>query len=156
MIAIFAAAAAAAQQPSLAIFEPFVGACFVADFTPTMHDTHCFTPMFGGAHVRDAHEVRENGKVIYAGETIYSRDGGDLVFIYVNSTGGVGRGTLTGDDRTFHFSGTMRGSPDKAPTRIDSDWWLVDADHYEVRSLVPTPSGGFEKPIRFTRIARED
>ncbi len=154
MIAIIAAAAAAANPAPATLdpFAPLVGSCFVAQFTPTMHDTHCFTLLYGGAHVRDTHEVRDGDKAIYAGETIYSRDGNGLVFNYVNSTGGVGRGALSADATTLHFIGAMRGSPDRVATPIDSEWRLIDGDHYEVRSLVPSPSGGFDKPIAFTRV----
>ncbi len=44
-----------AHSPSLAIFKPFVGACWRADFSPTVHDTHCFEAMYGGAHIREIH-----------------------------------------------------------------------------------------------------
>lgn len=154
MIAIFAAAAVAASSPpTLDLFAPLAGSCFVAQFTPTVSDVHCFKAIYGGAHVRDTHEVRDGEKVIYAGETIYSREAGGLVFTYVNSTGGVGHGTLAGGTGTIHFAGSMRGSPGQAAATIDSEWRLIDGDHYEVRSLVPSPSGGFEKPIRFSRVA---
>ena len=156
MIAILAAAVAASAPPStLDIFAPLVGSCFAAQFTATVTDTHCFSAVYGGAHVRDSHQVRDGDKVIYAGESIYSRDGDGLVFTYVNSTGGLGRGTLSSDAPMIHFHGNMRGYPDKAAVPIDSEWRLIDGDHYEVRSLVPSPSGGFDKPIRFARVPAE-
>lgn len=142
----------AAHAPSLAPFKPFVGACWRADFTPTMHDTHCFEEMYGGAHIRDRHEVEDTGKVVYAGETIYSADGPDLVFTYVNSLGGVGLGKVGSTERSLGFTGTMRASPDKPEQPIDSEWRIVDPDRYEVRSLVPQADGKLPPVLTFTRV----
>ena len=134
----------------LSLFGSFVGSCWVADFTPTMTDTHCFESVYDGAHVRDRHEVKENGKTVYAGETIYSVDGGQPVFTYFNSMGGIGRGTFDAHDTTLHFKGSMRASPEASPQPIDSEWRVVDADHYEVRS--PGPSNGGNAVVHFTRV----
>ena len=144
------AIALAASQPGM--FDQFVGACWRAEFSATVNDTHCFEAMYGGAHVRDRHEVRENGKVVYAGETIYSVEGADTVFTYVNSTGGIGRGKVTQAGNLLHFTGSMRGSPDKSPQSIDSEWRLVDNHHYEVRSLVKSPSAPEAAPLKFSRV----
>ena len=147
------AAAPSSQSADLSPFNPFVGACWRADFTATVHDTHCFEQLYGGAHVRDRHEVRDNGKTVYAGETIYSADGDSLVFTYVNSLGGVGHGAARAGGGKLRFSGSMRGSPADAPQPIDSEWRVIDADHYEVRSLVPSKSSQAGKPLVFTRVA---
>jgi hypothetical protein len=85
---ILAAQSAASPVADLSAFKPFVGACWRAEFSATINDTHCFEAMYGGAHVRDRHEVKSDGKIVYAGETIYSADGPNLVFTYVNSLGG--------------------------------------------------------------------
>lgn len=147
------AAAEAAPANRLSMFTPFVGSCWRSHFSATVEDTHCFEPMYGGAHVRDRHEVQENGKTIYAGETIYSADGPDLVFTYVNSLGGVGQGTFRpGTGTTIRFAGKMRASPDRAQQPIDSEWRLLGDDRYEVRSLVKDPSGTVDKPLIFTRV----
>lgn len=145
------AMALAASQPG--IFDQFVGACWRADFSATLTDTHCFEAMYGGAHVRDRHEVKENGKIVYAGETIYSVEGSDTVFTYVNSTGGIGRGKVSRAAELLHFTGSMRGSPGTAPQAIDSEWRLIDGDHYEVRSLVKSPSAPESAPLRFSRVS---
>jgi hypothetical protein len=137
-----------AKAPDLSAFKPFVGACWRADFSAKVRDTHCFQSIYGGAHVRDRHEVRDSGKVVYAGETTYSADGPDLVFTYVNSMGGVGQGKVGAEGSLLGFTGTMRASPDKAEQPIDSEWRIIDADHYEVRSLV-RPTG---KVLTFTRV----
>lgn len=145
-------AAQVAQPADLAPFKPFLGACWRTAFSATVRDTHCFEAMYGGAHVRDRHEVQDGGKTVYAGETIYSADGPDLVFAYYNSLGGVGQGKVGSTQKSLGFTGTMRAAPDKPGQPIDSEWRLIDADHYEVRSLVPTKSGQPEKPLVFTRM----
>jgi hypothetical protein len=152
LVVMLALGAAAAQSSGSAPFDPFVGACWTADFTPTVRDTHCFEAMYGGAHVRDRHEVKENGKVIYAGETIYSLDGKSSVFTYFNSLGGVGHGTLEPNGSTLHFKGSMRASPDKRPQPIDSEWRVIDANHYQVLSLVKPKTGPSNKPLTFIRV----
>ncbi len=146
------AVALALAGADLPMFEPFVGACWRAQFSATVSDTHCFEAMYGGAHVRDSHEVKDGGKVVYAGETVFSVEGPDVVFTYVNSTGGIGRGKVSRAGDILKFAGSMRGSPDKPPQPIDSEWRLVDDDHYEVRSLVKSPSDPTGAPLRFTRV----
>lgn len=143
----------AVQAPAdLSAFAPFAGSCWVADFSPTMSDTHCFEAMYDGAHVRDRHEVKEKGKIIYAGETVYSLDGDSAVFTYFNSLGGIGRGTVQPSGSTLHFKGSMRGSPDKSPQQIDSEWRIVDDDHYDVRSLVKSASTAGNAVLHFRRV----
>jgi hypothetical protein len=149
---LIAAQSAAGQAPDLSLFKPFLGACWRAEFSATVHDTHCFEGLYGGSHVRDRHEVQDNGKTIYAGETTYSADGPDVVFIYVNSLGGIGRGKVKSQAQTLRFTGEMRASPDKAQQPIDSEWRVLDADHYEVRSLVNSPSTGSPEARTFTRV----
>ena len=142
--ALFIAAQALAASPHLSVFEPVIGGCWRAEFSATVTDTHCFEPIFGGAHVRDRHEVRQNGRTVYAGETIYSDDGGKLVFTYVNSLGGVGRGTVNALPSGLQFAGSMRASPARAPEAINSEWRFTGHSSYEVRSISniagsPTP-----------------
>jgi hypothetical protein len=136
----------------LSALKPFVGGCWRAAFSATVADTHCFQGVYDGAHVRDRHEVREGGKTIYAGETIYSADGPQVVFTYFNSLGGVGHGKLSTEGGRTRFTGTMRASPDKGLEPIDSEWRLVDADHYEVRSLVKGGASPPAKPLIFSRV----
>ncbi len=153
-LAFLVALQAVAGPPDLTAFKPFLGACWRADFSARVQDTHCFETMYGGAHIRDRHEVRDDGKIIYAGETIYSADGPDLIFTYVNSLGGVGQGKVGTADNMFGFTGSMRPSPDKPEQEIDSEWRLIDADHYEVRSLIPPKSGQPDKPLTFARVTK--
>lgn len=142
-----APAALAAQ----ALFDGFVGSCWIADFGATMRDTHCFEAMYDGAHVRDRHEVKDRNRIVYAGETIYSMDGATPAFVYFNSLGGVGRGTASRQGALLRFKGSMRASPDKAPQPIDSEWRVLDGDHYDVRSLVKSPSTAGSPVLHFTR-----
>ena len=150
MIVAFAlAAAAAASGPP--DFAMFMDSCWVAQFTPTMTDRHCFTRILGGTHIRDTHEVKEGDTLTYAGETTYSLDGDKVEFTYFSSLGGVGRGSVTQDASAFRFSGVMRPSPGKPEQRIDSEWRRLDDDRYEVRSLVASASTGGNPVIRFSR-----
>jgi hypothetical protein len=149
---LMVAQVATAQPPSLSPFHAFLGSCWRAQISAKVQDTHCFEAMYGGAHVRDRHEMREGAKTTYAGETIYSADGPDLIFTYVNSLGGVGQGKVGSADRLLGFSGTMRASPDKPEQPIDSEWRLIDARHYEVRSLVKSPDGRPRPALIFTRM----
>jgi hypothetical protein len=149
---ILALKAATPAAADLFAFKPFVGACWRAEFSASANDTHCFEAMYGGAHVRDRHEVKENGKTVYAGETIYSADGPDVVFTYVNSLGGVGLGKVAAAGAVVAFTGTMRASPERAKQPINSQWRLIDADHYEVRSLTASGSSQPGKPLLFTRV----
>lgn len=152
MLLLLLAAAQAATAPDLSAFNPLLGACWRTDFSATVSDTHCFESMYGGAHVRDRHEVRDGAKTVYAGETIYSVDGPDLVFTYFNSLGGVGIGKVGASEKMLGFTGTMRAAPDRPEEQIDSEWRLTDADHYEVRSLIPAKDGKPAKPLLFTRV----
>jgi hypothetical protein len=149
---ILAAQAAAVAPAGLTPFDPFVGSCWATDFSATLQDVHCFETMYGGAHVRDRHEVKENGKIIYAGETIYSRNGKGLSFTYFNSLGGIGRGTVEPGGSTLRFKGSMRGSPDKPPQQIDSEWRILDNAHYDVRSLVRSASTAGNAVLHFRRV----
>lgn len=149
---LIAAQATTSAAANLSPFNPFLGACWRAEFSASVSDTHCFEAMYGGAHVRDRHEVKADGKIVYAGETIYSADGPDLVFTYVNSLGGVGAGKVGASNAVLGFTGSMRPSPDKAQVPINSKWRLIDADHYEVRSA--SVSGPPDKPLLFTRVVQ--
>jgi hypothetical protein len=152
LLALLAALQSEFPVPDLSAFKPFLGACWRSEFSATVSDTHCFDTLYRGAHVLDRHEVKDKGKTIYAGETIYSVDGPDLVFTYVNSRGGMGLGKVGTTGRTLGFTGSMRPAPDKPEQEIDSEWRMIDADHYEVRSLVPSKNGQPDKPLIFSRV----
>jgi hypothetical protein len=149
---LMAAQAASASTSNLAPFAPFLGACWRAEFSATVTDTHCFEPLYDGAHVRDRHEVKDGGKTVYAGETTYSAVGSDIVFVYLNSLGGFGQGKVRGGGTALSFTGNMRASPDKPPQPIESEWRILDANHYQVRSLVKSGLRGGNPTLTFTRV----
>lgn len=93
-----------------AIFATVLGKCYVATFGPGLEDTHCYTPVYARAHVRDVHVVRKDGKPVYQGEAIYSATPEGLVFTYVNDDGGSGSGRATVDNGTMRYSMEMRGT----------------------------------------------
>lgn len=150
MILAFALALATAAERKPG-FNMFIGSCWVAQFTATMTDTHCFQRVLGGTHIRDTHHVVEGGRTVYEGETTYSVDGDNMVFTYFNSLGGVGNGVVSQLEYGFRFTGSMRADPTKKPQRIDSEWRVIDDDHYDVRSLVPSASTGGNQVLHFTR-----
>ena len=144
MLMLMAAQMATASIADLSVFKPFIGACWRAELSPLTHDTHCFQAMYGRMHVRDRHEVRQKGKVVYSGETIYSLEGKSIVFTYYTSLGGIGRGTVTREGSTLTMKGSMRSTPADTPRPLISTWKIVDRDHYEVN----TPPSR----TRFTRV----
>ena len=81
--------------------------------------------------MRDRHEVRVDGKTVYAGETLYSVEGKAVSFTYWNSLGGVGRGKAMADGAEVHFAGDMRATPDAASAPFTATWRKVDGG-YEV------------------------
>lgn len=107
----FLAVAAVAHPADLVPFNPFVGACWRAELSVSVHDTHCVKTLYGAAHVLDRHEVQDHGKTIYAGETIYSADGSQLIFTYINSLGGVGHGTAQAEKGKLRSSGACAAHP---------------------------------------------
>src|SRR5439155_17344253 len=90
--------AAAAAQPALAAppLQPLallVGHCWTGPAPGNAGiDKHCFDSIYGGQHVRDRHSVIANGEEVYAGESIYSAKGVQVIFTYWNSLGGLGTG----------------------------------------------------------------
>ena len=127
----------------LAVFAPLLGHCFVATLSADTVNRHCFTSLYDGAHVRDAHVVLRKGKQVYAGETTYSAEGSRLLFTYFNSLGGAGKGTGERTGANVDFSGTMRGSPDGKALELKLRWTIGET-FYEVANP-PAPT------LRFVR-----
>ena len=100
------------------------------------------TRILGGTHIRDAHEVQESGHAVYAGETTYSVEGEVSCSLTSIRSAAWGDGTVAEKDDTLRFTGSMRASPDKRAASDQSEWRMVDDDHYEVRSLVRRLAGG--------------
>jgi len=122
-------AAAPVQLGALAPLEPYVGHCWVTQVSPETTDRHCFRPVYGGKHVRDAHVVVHSGQSVYEGETIYSAEDGAIVFTYFNSLGGVGRGTATATGGELKFELLMRATPEAKPERFETVWRRTPAGY---------------------------
>ena len=141
MIALLMLAAAAnpLAQPQLQPFAALVGHCFVGPLPGNDGtDRHCFESVYGGQHVRDRHVVTVDGKDVYEGETLYSARGGQVIFTYWNSLGGLGTGEAKFAGASWHFSGTVHGTPDGKEQPIAIDWTL-GPDGYEVSSAGERP-----------------
>lgn len=136
--------AAALAQPSLQPMSALVGHCWVgpapvADAT----DKHCFESLYGGQHVRDRHVVSAGGRDVYAGEAIYSAKGGQVIFTYWNSLGGLGTGTASFAGGEWRFSGTIHATA-SGPEQPMTASWKILADGYQVNE-------GSDKPRLFKR-----
>jgi len=119
----------AAQVASTALpptaFEPLaklVGHCWRAVIGKDTTDRHCFEAIYGGTHIKDAHVVSAGGRAVYSGETIYSAEGSAITFVYVNSLGGVGRGTATQATDGLAFRLTMRATPASKSEESRTSW----------------------------------
>src|SRR6478752_4751437 len=117
------------MEPALAIFATLLGHCWQTQLAPRDIDTHCFTDMWKGGHVRDVHVVTHDGKAV--------------VFTYVNSLGGVGGGSASVAGKVINFTGSMRAGPGSPPQPIDTKWRML-GDGY----VVTTPAEKAER--RFT------
>jgi hypothetical protein len=90
-----ALAAEASGESPLDRFDFLAGYCWRGLFETSAADTHCYTWVYGGKHLRDVHVVQGEGPD-YLGESVYSVDGdsGEVVFRYWNSLGGVSDGRI--------------------------------------------------------------
>jgi hypothetical protein len=146
MIALIAAAAVSGSVPALqANLEPWsylVGRCWNGPAPGNGgEDKHCFESVFGGQHVRDRHAVTAGGRVVYAGESIYSSQGPKVVFTYWNSLGGVGTGEAVFGSGEWRFAGAIHPTSTSAEEPMTAVWRKVEGG-YEVRE-------GSEPPRRF-------
>jgi hypothetical protein len=136
---VMAATASPIAQAPLQPFAPLVGHCFVGPLPGSEGtDRHCFESVYGGQHVRDRHIVTVGGKSVYEGETIYSARGGQVIFTYWNSLGGLGTGSASLNPDLWRFSGTVHGSPDGKEQPIATSWKL-GPDGYAVSSAGEHP-----------------
>jgi uncharacterized protein YndB with AHSA1/START domain len=159
---IFAAFALAAVQPPAAVpalrpgLEPLaflVGHCWQGRFAGGETDTHCFESVYGGQHVRDAHEVT-GGARVYRGETVYSVDGqsGAVSYTYWNSAGGVSRGTMRADGARLAFGDESYTDPQGRRITLSTHWRRVGDDAYEaVTTSAQAPS--MNRTVRYERVA---
>ena len=135
MIAVLALAASAAAlaEPPLQPWSALIGHCWAGAAPGNAGiDKHCFESIYGGQHVRDRHAVTVAGREVYAGETIYSAKGPQVIFTYWNSLGGVGSGTGTVSGNEWRFSGSIHATATSAEQPLTAVWRIVPGG-YEVR-----------------------
>jgi hypothetical protein len=130
-----------------------VGQCWAGRFTTTGQlDTHCYEPNYGGAHVRDRHEVTGKGDV-YRGESIYSWNPQEkaVEYVYVNSVGGVSRGRMTAKPDRLDFGGEEHLRADGSRVTYSTFWRRVGDDAYEAVTTQPdSPTG--ETVVRYRKL----
>ena len=126
----------------LEMFDAVAGQCLTADVGEGGRDTHCFSALFGGRHLRDVHHVTIDGKVVYRGETTYSRDGDKVTFTYINSLGGGGRGEAHAVRDGIAITGSMRANPEAGAQSMNSHWTLHQTGGYDV-------SDGSGRPVHY-------
>lgn len=131
-IALALLAATAAAESPLSAFEFLAGHCWQGAFENGAVDTHCFTWVYGGKHLRDAHVVRGEGPA-YRGETIYSVDGesGGVIFRYWNSLGGVSDGRIAVEDGALVSSGEVYVGGDGVAREFRSTLRRLSDERYE-------------------------
>lgn len=104
---------------------PLVSHCWSTRLSQNTVDRHCFRAIYGGKHIEDEHIVTVDGKSVYWGNTMYSAEALTLTFTYVNSLGGVGRGSVAGVGNELIFSLNMRATPAATPEVIQSKWRIT-------------------------------
>jgi len=157
LVSFMALAVQAASAPPTEPLQPLawlLGSCWRGTFPNSIRvDTHCFTPMFGGAaFVRDRHVVLGT-PTPYFGETIYRRDAARnrLVYDYYASDGGHSSGTVAPADGGLDFEDSYRGA-DGGEMTIRSSWVRDGTDAYLVRTRVRQGNGWRELwQLRMTR-----
>ncbi|WP_164117061.1 hypothetical protein [Sphingorhabdus sp. Alg239-R122] len=115
----------------LAPLDLLSGSCWHGQFAgQEKTDTHCFIPIYGGAHILDRHRV-DGGEGEYAGSSVYSWNPKEkrIEYVYFDSHGGVSRGWMKKTETGFSF-------PDETylaangMERIISSRWLVSVDKW--------------------------
>lgn len=122
-------------MPVASLLAPLLalsGQCFAGDVAKDASDKHCFTSLYDGAHVRDDHRVISGGRVVYQGKTLYSVEQGVVVFTYLTSLGGIGRGTASLGRKDWRFAGTMRAGPSAPARPFGTAWRWQGGQRYTV------------------------
>jgi hypothetical protein len=131
-LALAASSAATAFQPALAPWSPLVGHCWSGPAPGNAGtDKHCFESVYDGQHVRDRHVVTVGGRDVYAGESVYSAKGSQVIFTYWNSLGGLGTGTADISGNQWRFSGTIHATASSGEQPMTATWKMVP-NGYEV------------------------
>lgn len=134
LLGSFAQAQPAPLAPNLQPLAFVAGSCWRGTFPDGRRtDTHCFTPMSGGAFVRDLHVV-EGAPAPYSGETLYRWDSAArrIVYDYYASDGSHSDGVVLGAANGLVFPEEAHLAPDGTETLIRSSWTRDGADAYLV------------------------
>jgi hypothetical protein len=125
-----AGAPVAAYQP-LAFLA---GHCWQGTFPDGKQvDRHCFSWIYGGKFLRDAHVVQAPGHADYQGETIYFWNSATrrIEYLYIENAGGFSLGSMSTDQNDLLFAPTDHVTD--GATQAYRSRWRRNGDHaYEV------------------------
>ena len=130
---LLATAPATLAESPLQPWSALIGHCWVGSPPGGIQatDKHCFESVYGGQHVRDRHVVTMGGRDVYAGETLYSVKGTQVIFTYWNSLGGLGTGNASWAGGEWRFTGTILGTPTGAEEPVRASW-KITSEGYQV------------------------
>jgi hypothetical protein len=134
LLLVAAQAAPAILIPELQPLAFVAGSCWRGTFAGSSRtDTHCFTPIYGGAFIRDVHVV-EGAPTPYAGETLYRWDSGlrGIEFDYYASDGSHSSGAARPAANGLVFPEQAHRAPDGSEMLIRSSWTRDGDDAYVV------------------------
>jgi hypothetical protein len=125
VLALLIAAAAPLQPLSF-----LAGHCFKGPVSATDVDEHCFTWAQQGKALRDVHTVRGPSHPDFTGETLYYWDSAQnrIEYLYVESAGGIMRGTVVPESGALAFPSTAFVADGKAMT-LRTRWTLFDGGY---------------------------
>jgi hypothetical protein len=146
MILALFLAAAAGPPPALQPLQFLVGHCWRTTLKEGPTDTHCFSA--NGAEIRDRHQVRKEGKVIYTGASVFSVKDARLHYVYDGSAG-------VHDEGWMHAVGDKIEFDDTDKTGSETFWRQIDATHYEDVTHAPPELQHFESRKLFTLVEDE-
>jgi len=135
--ALLLAAAPASPASLIPELQPLAfvaGSCWRGTFADGRQtDTHCFTPIYGGAFIRDVHVV-EGAPAPYSGETLYRWEPelGRIEYDYYASDGAHSSGGVRPAANGLSFPEEARRAPDGSEMYIRSSWTRDGDDAYVV------------------------
>ena len=153
MLLLAASTAATPVADPLQPLSFLVGHCWRGEFKGSGNvDTHCFTPVYGGKHIRDVHEVT-GGKDVYRGETLFSWNGEakKVEFVYFNSLGGVSKGGMKPGVKEMIFDDESYVGQDGKTITFSTVWRRVGENSYEAVTKGANSASG-ERVVRYTRV----
>jgi len=133
--ALLLVAAQAAPASLIRELQPLAfvaGSCWRGTFPDGRRtDTHCFTPIYGGAFLRDVHVV-EGAPTPYSGETLFRWDSGlrRIEYDYYASDGAHSSGGALPAVNGLVFPEEARRAPDGSEMEIRSSWTRDGDDAY--------------------------